>query len=71
MLDYIDSIKCLGFSFSYDKKDDNDMLRQMRVFYTNSKRLSRLCHCCSTVVKLALFRWYCACFLLSIFMDSL
>ena len=33
MLDYTDSIKYLGFTFSYDKKDDDDMLRQMRVFY--------------------------------------
>ena len=33
-LDYTDSITYLGFTFSSDKKDDNDMLRQMRVFYT-------------------------------------
>ena len=55
MLDYTDSIKYLGFTFSSDKKDDNDMLRQMRVFYTKANRLLRLFHCCSTDVKLALF----------------
>ena len=38
------------------------MLRQMRVFYTKANRLLRLFHCCSTDVKLALFRSYYACF---------
>ena len=32
MIDYTDSIKYLGFTFCSDKKDDNDMLRQMRGF---------------------------------------
>ena len=41
-LDYTDSIKYLGFTFSSDKKDDNDMLRQMRILYTKSNRLLRL-----------------------------
>ena len=49
-------------TFSSDKKDDNDMLRQMRVFYTKANRLLRLFHCCSTDVRRALFRSYCACF---------
>ena len=61
-LDYTDSIKYLGFIFSSDKKDDNDMLRQMRILYTKSNRLLRLFHCCSIDVKLALFRSYCTCF---------
>ena len=34
MLHYTDSIKYLGFTFCSDKKDDNDMLRQIKVFYT-------------------------------------
>ena len=62
ILDYAANIKYLGFTFSSDKKDDNDMLRQMRVFYTKANRLLRLFHCCSTDVKLALFLSYCACF---------
>ena len=62
ILDYAANIKYLGFTFSSDKKDDSDMLRQMRVFYTKANRLLRLFHCCSTDVKLALFRSYCACF---------
>ena len=61
-LDYTDSIKYLGFTFRSDKKDDNDMLRQMRTLYTKSNRLLRLFHCCSIDVKLALFRSYCTCF---------
>ena len=35
-LDFTDSIKYLGFTFSSHKKDDNDMLRQMRVFLHQS-----------------------------------
>ena len=63
MNDYTDSIKYLGFTCSSDKKDDNDMLRQMRVFYIKlANRLLRSFHCCSTDVKLALFRSDCACF---------
>ena len=38
-LDYTDSIKYLGFTFSSDKKDDNDMVRQMKILYTTSNRL--------------------------------
>ena len=61
-IDYTDSIKYLGFTFSSNKKDDNDMLRQMRILYTKSNRLLRLFHCRSTDVKLTLFRSYCTCF---------
>ena len=38
------------------------MLRQIRILNTKSNRLFRLFHCCSTDVKLAIFRSYCACF---------
>ena len=43
ILDYTDNIKYLGFTFSSDKKDDNDMLQQMRVFYTKANRLLYVC----------------------------
>ena len=46
MVDYTNSIKYLGFTFSSVKKNDNDMLRQMGVFYTKANRLLRLFHCC-------------------------
>ena len=49
-LDYTDSIKYLGFTFSSDKKDDNDMLRQMRILYTKSNNY----YDCFTVVQLML-----------------
>ena len=58
----LDSIKYLGFTFSSDKKDDNDLSQQMRILYTKSNRLLRLFHCCSTDVKLTLFRSYCTYF---------
>ena len=62
VLKYADNVKYLGFTFSSDQKDDNDILRQLRMLYTKSNRLLRLFHHCSVDVKLALFRSYCACF---------
>ena len=38
-LEYTNSTKYLGFTFSSDKKDDNDMLRQLRILYTKSNRI--------------------------------
>ena len=52
----------LGFTFRSDQKDDNNILRQLRMLYTKSNRLLRLFHHCSVDVKLALFRSYCTCF---------
>ena len=49
------------FIFSSNKKNDNDMLTQFRNLYTKPNRIL-LFNCCSTDVKLALFRSYCACF---------
>ena len=69
MLDYTDNINYLVITFSSDKKDDNDMLRQIRVFYTKANKLLRLFYCCSTDVKLALFCSVLA--FIVIFMDSL
>ena len=59
---YADNVKYLGFTFSSDQKDDNDILRHLRMLYTKSNRLLRLFHHCSVDVKLALFRSYCTCF---------
>ena len=61
-LKYADHFKYLGFTLSFDQKDDKDMLRQLRNLYTKSNQLLRLFHCCSTDVKIALFRRYCTCF---------
>ena len=60
-LGYTNSTKYLRFTFSSDKKDDNDMLTQLRILYTKSNRILRLFNCCSTDVKLGLFNCYCDC----------
>ena len=62
VLKYVDNVKYLGFTLSSDQKDDNDILRQLRMLYTKSNRLLRLFHHCSVDVKLALFCNYCTCF---------
>ena len=62
LLEYIDDIKYLGFTFSSGQKDDKDLLRQLRLLYIKSSRLLRLFYNCSTDVKIALFRSYCSCF---------
>ena len=60
--EYTNSTKYLRFTFSSDKKDDNHMLRPLRILYTKSNRILRLFNYCSTDVKLALFHSYYACF---------
>ena len=62
LLKYTDDIKYLGFTFGSDQKDDKDLLRQLRLFYTKSNRLSRLFYHCSTDVKIDIIRIYCTCF---------
>ena len=62
VLKYADNVKYLGVTFSSDEKDDNDILRQLRMLYTKSNRLLRLFQHCFVDVKLALFRSYCTCF---------
>ena len=46
-LEYTNSIKYLRFTISSDKKDDNDMLRQLRILNTQSNGILRLFICCS------------------------
>ena len=36
LLKYTDDIKYFGFTFSSDQKDDKDLLRQLRLLYTES-----------------------------------
>ena len=59
---YTDSIKYLGFTFASRHKDDNDILRQMRMLYARSNRLVRLFHSCNTDVLLELSRSFCGSF---------
>ena len=59
---YTDSNKYLGFTFASSHKDDNDMLRQMRMLYARSNRLVRLFHSCNNDVLLELGRNFCGSF---------
>ena len=56
---YTDSIKYLGFTFTSNHKDDNDIIRQMRILYARSNRIVRLFHSCSSDVLLELGRSFC------------
>ena len=59
---YTDSIKYLGFTFTSSHKDDNDIIRQMRILYARSNRIVRLFHSCSSDVLLELGRRFCGSF---------
>ena len=59
---YVDSIKYLGFTFSRNHKEDDDMLRQTRALYALSKRIIRIFHNCSTKVLIELERSFCGSF---------
>ena len=59
---YTDSIKYLGFTFTSSHKDDNDIIRQMRILYARSNRIVRLFHSCSSDVLLELGRSFCGSF---------
>ena len=59
---YTDSIKYLRFTFTNSHKDDNDMMRQMRMLYARSNRLVRLFHFCSRNVLIELGRSFCGSF---------
>ena len=56
LIPYTDSIKYLGFTFANSHKDDNNMLRQMRMLYARSNRLVSLFHSCSRNVLIELGR---------------
>ena len=58
-LEYVSVFKYLGYHFSEDFKDDNDILRQIRNFYARSNTLLRDFAQCSISIKLKLFKAYC------------
>ena len=62
LIPYTNSIKNLRFTFPNSHKDDNDMLRQMRMLYAHSNRLVRLVHSCSRNVLIELGRSFCGSF---------
>ena len=63
-LKYVDTFKYLGFVFSENKKDDVDMLRQLRSLYAKANRITSMFHYCTCTVdvKLLLIKSYCASF---------
>ena len=54
--------KYVGFTFSMNVQDDDDMLRQMRTLYIRLNKLLRTFYHCSIDVKLELFRSFCTSF---------
>ena len=67
---YTDSIKYLGFTFTSSHKDDNDIIRQMRILYARSNRIVRLFHFCSSHDLLELGRSFCGSFYCSYMWSS-
>ena len=61
-LKYVDTFKYLGFVFSDNKKDDADMLKQLRSLYAKANRITRMFHYCTVDVKLLLIKSYCISF---------
>ena len=58
-LDYVDRAKYLGVLITANFKDDDDMMKHLRVFYIRSNTLIRKFYHCSIDIKLLLFRSYC------------
>ena len=54
--------KYLGFTFSMNVQDDDDMLREMRTLYIRSKKILPTFYHSSIDVKLELFRSFCTSF---------
>ena len=56
-MEYVSTVKYmyLGFMFTSDSKDDVDMQRQLRTFYTRSNTILRQFAKCGESVKLEFF----------------
>ena len=50
-LKYVDTFKYFGFIFSENKKDDADMLKQLRSLYAKANRITRMFHYCTVDVN--------------------
>ena len=63
-LEYVYDATNLGFMFCENKKDDCDMLRQLRTLYAKSNKIIhvRTFSHCTTDVKLLLIKSYCTSF---------
>ena len=61
-LTYVNTVKYLGFVFCENKKDDEDMLKQMRSLYAKSNKVIRKFNHCTVDGKLLLIKSYCTSF---------
>ena len=61
-LEYVYDAKYLDFMFCENKKDDCDMLRQLRTLYAKSNKIIRTFSHCTIDVKLLLIKSYCTSF---------
>ena len=61
-LEYVYDAKYLGFMFCENKKDDYDMLGQLRTLYAKSNNIIRPFSHCTIDVKLLLIKSYCTSF---------
>ena len=61
-LTYVNTVKYLGFAFCENKKDDEDMLKQMRSLYAKSNKAIRMFNHCTVDVKLLSIKSYCTSF---------
>ena len=61
-LTYVNTVKYLGFVFCENKKDNEDMLKQMRSLYAKSNKVIGMFNHCTVDVKLLLIKSYCTSF---------
>ena len=61
-LTYVNTVKYLGFVFCENKKDDEDMLKQLRSLYVKSDKVICMFNHCTVNVKLLLIRSCCTSF---------
>ena len=61
-LTYVNTVKYLGFVFCENKKDNENMLKQMMSLYAKSNKVIRMFNHCTVDVKLLLIKSYCTSF---------
>ena len=61
-LTFVNTVKYLGFVFCENKKDDEDMLKQLRSLYLKSNKVICVFNHCTVDVKLLLIKCYCISF---------
>ena len=59
VLKYVENTKYLAITFCETKKDDKDMIPQMRLLYAKTNTFLRIFRHCATDIELILFDSYC------------